>query len=83
VSGLSPVSIPVSHDALADRVTECVPRETGSPLPGASMPALAPGRATFGQTLAWEAGGARDFVARAVLTLAPERKPTELIERFR
>ena len=37
------VSIPVSHDAPSDRVTSCVLCETGSPLPGASLPALAPG----------------------------------------
>ena len=70
VSGLSPVSIPVSHDARADKVTSCVSCETGSPLPGASLPALAPWKANFGQTLVGMTGGgahpcARQFEARA------------------
>jgi hypothetical protein len=65
VPGLSPGSIPVSRDAPADRVTFCVPRETGSPLPGASLPAPARGnRETAAHSRSRMSGGGAHWRAR-------------------
>jgi hypothetical protein len=79
VSGMSPVRIPVSRDAPADRVASCVPRETGSPRPGAPLPALVRRAANFGQTLALETGGGAPNMAASEASRKTTFSPREKV----